>query len=766
MISFALAHLHRYMLLRLLLPLILFGLIPGAFADSVDSPTKSLAVTFPAAVLDELVAGDLFSFALPAEDDAGQQSMLAVNAIVSGHDRYPDGDRVLYAHGADDSSSAGLQVVLTVGTTAVFAEITLQSQRWLFEALRQQGEVTGVIYQPAETAAHSSSQSSTPHTHNSQPVEQSVKPDFVIPALTTPDGLRRHTAPERRAQPLQLDSGDQSHAAASSSRAQTASTALQISQKFSQHAVFAGRSSEVEVTVQFHNPSTKALPHLSADIYFILEDTDLISAPACRRTLTTTAPRQHILRCDLPGGLAAGGNRSMSYRVRVPAKTAAMRVWSTIFSQSQRHDAYLNVVNDITQQATLDGSSKFNQSLIPQLTQDHLGNVVIDVLTLYSPDVEAMYGAATTTRINQMISVANQIYRDSGVAITLRPVHQSRVNYRSAGVDMYQQLDELTMGSHPAFRQVAALRQQYGADLVVLMRPIDTQSGLCGLANLGGYRTMGDMLSFNERDNAYSLVGIDCPVSSVLAHELGHNMGLTHSLVEDGEGGTFPFATGYGVQGQFATVMATPSRFGNASRIARFSDPQAKCQGMPCGVHYNDPQHGAHAALALNLVRFQVAAYMPTRVAMLPEHDVGTFEGADSDARIGVAASTDKGLSHVHTVMPGQKVDITADFYIDPEHVGRMGQFHVVADLGAAGLGVLQLDERGHTVDWDGTVADLVPFSAPVTLKATEYLRIISDFVPMAELYGHPLILFVAYQLVDSGELIYTLEPLVVNISH
>ena len=38
-------------------------------------------------------------------------------------------------------------------------------------------------------------------------------------------------------------------------------------------------------------------------------------------------------------------------------------------------------------------------------------------------------------------------------------------------------------------------------------------------------------------------------------------MGLSHSHLEDGSGGTFNFSTGYGVEGQFVTVMAYPAAF-------------------------------------------------------------------------------------------------------------------------------------------------------------------------------------------------------------
>jgi len=723
---------------------------PQAFNAAEQAP-GSVAVDFELYQLDQVRTGDKFTLALPGPD-----GLLHLTAIVTDDDVYINGDRVLYAkESADQQLPPGsLTIVVTSGAHSILADIRFGDMRFAFEGQRLDGRVKGRLY--PITDAHSP--------------DVQLPSDFVVADVLTPDGLLR-PAVKHLPSPLQLPAqGSQSTTDVAlppsiNSAGVAALSVLEISQTFDRFAVFTGETAEIEVSISFRNTGSQVVSRLSAEVYFILEDTELISAPACSKAQSNTVPRQPILRCELPGQLPAGSSRSISYTVRMPAKSAAMRLWSTVVTANQRHDAYLNVVNDVAADVNEQGISRFNQSLLPALSVDRLGNVVIDVMTLYTPDTAALYGAATATRINQMISLTNQIYRDSGVAITLRPVHHARVEYPASDANMHRQLDDLSGNRHPAFARVPALRRQFGADIVVLFRPLDAQSDLCGLANLGGYHTMGDMLSFKEADSAFALVALDCPVSSALAHEIGHVMGLTHSHREDGSGGTLPYATGYGVDTQFVTVMATPSRFGNAARVGRFSDPSARCETLPCGVHHSDTAFGADAVRALNLVKYQVASYMPTQVPLMPARKVGRINGDESSARIGLSVSTDKGLSFTQTLRSGQLLDISAEFYVEPGHIGKTGRFHVLADLTSAGLGMIQLNDRGETFHWDGTVDDLKAFSADMPLKPVEFLRILTDFQPVPVIQGHPLILFLGYQLPETGELVYTTDPVIVDIA-
>jgi hypothetical protein len=237
--------------------------------------------------------------------------------------------------------------------------------------------------------------------------------------------------------------------------------------------------------------------------------------------------------------------------------------------------------------------------------------VDIDVMILYTPGLSSRLGSGLSARLDQLVALSNQAYRDSGVYINLRLVHKEQVSYSDATTNSAA-LDALTKGSDPALAGVASLRNNKGADLVSLIRPFNysTSGGSCGVAWVGGYNRSAIS---SYADYGYSVISDGRDVNGsgyycldlTFVHELGHNMGSMHDRANSGGGtGAYPYSYGYGVSGTFGTVMSYIN-----PRIGKFSNPAITCaNGIACGVS-ETAANSANNALSLNNTRAAVAGF-------------------------------------------------------------------------------------------------------------------------------------------------------------
>ncbi len=267
---------------------------------------------------------------------------------------------------------------------------------------------------------------------------------------------------------------------------------------------------------------------------------------------------------------------------------------------------------------------------------------VIDLMILYNQDFAARYpGNALSTRLNEFIAMANQAYIDSQINITLRLVHSEEVLYNNANSNS-DALDALTYGTG-VFSNVHTLRRSYGADLVMLIRPYDTDSHSgCGMAWLNGYGGYDISL---YADKGFSVVseGTDgyyyCD-DFTFAHELGHNMGSHHDREHASDMGAYYYSYGYGETwgNAFGTIMSYYS-----PTLGYFSNPDiSRCNGQPCGIAVTEI-NSANNALSMNNTRAQVAAFMAQTVE--PE-----VPGTIRITRLSVSGESGPGLNTPFTI--------------------------------------------------------------------------------------------------------------------
>ncbi|MGI9309818.1 MAG: reprolysin-like metallopeptidase [Gammaproteobacteria bacterium] len=221
------------------------------------------------------------------------------------------------------------------------------------------------------------------------------------------------------------------------------------------------------------------------------------------------------------------------------------------------------------------GSSE-QSPVVPLAVATAVGNpVVVQIITVYTPAARAVAGDADAieAQIQNAADYANNAFAVSDMNVQLDLVHMEEVDYTEQA-DSYIDLDNIRID-----KSIAALRDQYGADMV---SAITAQTGLCGL----GYLPDQPGQAFDEW--AYSLTTFHCLGGYIFAHENGHNLGMMHDRVANGsdsEFAPFPWAFGYFVDGSYRTIMAYASSCAVHCPVAPyFSNPDILFNGIPTGV--------------------------------------------------------------------------------------------------------------------------------------------------------------------------------------
>jgi hypothetical protein len=249
----------------------------------------------------------------------------------------------------------------------------------------------------------------------------------------------------------------------------------------------------------------------------------------------------------------------------------------------------------------------------PSSTTGSITGTIVDLMVLYTTTNQTADYAQQ--RIKYLVDVSNQAYKDSGIKMSLRLVHVRPTSYVENNINT-QALEDV-VNDRGAFTGTAALRNHYGADLVMLFRPLYAQSaGSCGTTYVGfanggngipnfGYGTIGDGYSKDAMSNYY------CGPST-FTHEIGHSLGNVHDREYSSFTGKFSYSYAWGINSKFGTIM---SYYGPS--VMLFSTPNLaiQCAGTPCGFAEGDAK-SSDQVRTTNYTAPIVGNYKPTTVSI------------------------------------------------------------------------------------------------------------------------------------------------------
>jgi hypothetical protein len=264
---------------------------------------------------------------------------------------------------------------------------------------------------------------------------------------------------------------------------------------------------------------------------------------------------------------------------------------------------------------TVNSSAPASTSLASSDLASQRNAIVIDVLFAYPPSMQQRYpGSLLDTRLNHLVSIANQTFVDSEVPIAVRLVGQQLVDYSAsqANAETLQNLRNALAGESAVagLQALASRRDQLGADIVAFTWPHDIETrGSCGIAFFpvfenGSYDASYGVHIDNDGFSNWSVCS-----DAVFTHELGHNLNAEHQRAQSS--GDDPNRSNYAfIQiGRYHTIMGS---FGSGDqdryrRLDRFSNPGIQCGGAPCGSSRIGT--GSNNAAEISTMALTVAAY-------------------------------------------------------------------------------------------------------------------------------------------------------------